>query len=130
MKSILGDTKLVLEEFLDDSVQNLMIVCTETEDSVLLLKTLTSIEEDPASQDIFLMFGQEFNDKTAYVSELIRSLEEQIGEVNHELERHDEHLQALPGSVSDVAADPEQRLCGTLQHVRTIVPRDRKIVWL
>ena len=130
MKSILGDTRLVLEEFLDHSVQNLMIVCTETEDSVLLLKTLTSIEEDPASQDIFLMFGQEFNDKAAYVSELIGSLEEQIGEVNHELARHDEHLQALPASVNDVTADPEQRLWGTLQHVRTIVPRDRKIVWL
>src|SRR5688572_928595 len=109
MKSILGDTKLVLEEFLDDSVQNMLIVCTETEDSVLLLKTLTSIEEDPGSRDIFLMFGQQFNNKAGYVGELIGSLEEQIGDVNRELARNGEYLEALPGSVSDFSAEPEER---------------------
>ena len=130
MKSILGDTKLVLEEFLNDSVQNLMVVCTETEDSVLLLKTLTSIEEDPGSQDIFLMFGQEFNNKADYVGELIAAIEGQVGDVNAELAKRNEHLEPLPASVADSGVEPEQRLFGALQHIRSIVPRDRKIIWL
>jgi tetratricopeptide (TPR) repeat protein len=130
MKSILGDTKLVLEEFLDDPVQNLLVVCTETEDSVLLLKTLTSIEEDPGSRDIFLMFGEEFGNKADYVGEVIAHLEGQISDVNGELAKRSEHLEGLPAWVSDSGAVPEQRLFGALRHIRTIVPRDRKIVWL
>ena len=129
MKSILNDTRRTFEEFFADSVQNTLIVCTETEDSVLLLKTLSSMEEDPASPDIFLMFGHEFTSQSEYVNEVIARLDEQIVDLNVELARSDERFEDLPPAV-DAAAEPVARLVASVDHIRGGVPRSSKLIWL
>jgi tetratricopeptide (TPR) repeat protein len=130
MKSILNDTRRTFEEFFADPSQNTLIVCTETEDSVLLLKTLSSMEEEPASPDIFLMFGHEFIGQSEYVSEVITRIEEQISDLNGELAKNNECFQALPETAVDEAAEPAARLVASVHHIRSNVPRSSKLICL
>ena len=130
MKSILNDTRRTFEEFFADPAQNMLIVWTETEDSVLLLKTLTAMEEDPTSPDIFLMFGHEYASQAEYVNEVVARLEEQIGQVNAELAKSDEGFDALPAGALDAAAEAEARLFAAVTHIRAAVSRGRRVIWL
>jgi tetratricopeptide (TPR) repeat protein len=130
MKSILNDTRRIFEEFFADPGQGMLVVWTETEDSVLLLKTLTSMEEDPASPDIFLMFGHEFASQAEYSDEVIARLAEQIDNLNEEMAKVGERFEGLPESAVDATVGPETRLFAAVQHIRRVVPRDSKVVWL
>ena len=129
MQAILAETRNTIQEYIDDSQQNMMILSTTNEGPVLFLKALDGIEEDPRCFDIFLKFGCDFKDRTQFLNEVISSLESHINLVNQQLTSKEKQLTPLPETITSSTGSLD-RLFDAMVHVRGVVPRDRKIVWL
>jgi tetratricopeptide (TPR) repeat protein len=108
-----------------------MLVSCEPEDSPLLLKSIDALEQDPAVPDIFLTFGHAFEDLDGYVRLILDAVRQQLEQVNEALtKRGDPVLAPCPLELEDEALLPAVKLCETMQYVRSLVPRDRQVVWV
>lgn len=108
-----------------------MIIICEPEHSPLLLKSLDVIEADPASPDIFLTFGHSFVKAETYVSELLSSLQQQYDQVNEALaQRGETPFGPFPLDTGNALLMPEVRLSNSVRHIRDVVPKDRKVIWI
>jgi tetratricopeptide (TPR) repeat protein len=108
-----------------------MLVACEPEDSPLLLKSVDALEQDPNVPDILLTFGHAFEYLDGYIEQILDSVRQQLVQVNEALtKRGDSALAPFPSELEDEALLPAIQLCDTMQYVRSIVPRDRQVVWI
>jgi tetratricopeptide (TPR) repeat protein len=125
------DIQTRFQGFMNSSCASTMLVACEPEDSPLLLKSLDALEQDPAVLDILLTFGHAFEDLDGYIEQILHSVHQQLVQVNEELtKRGDSALAPFPSELEDEALLPAIQLCDTMQYVRSIVPRNRRIVWI
>jgi tetratricopeptide (TPR) repeat protein len=125
------DIQTRIQGFMNSSRTSTMLVACEPEDSPLLLKSLDALERDPAVSDILLTFGHAFEYLDGYIEQILNSVHQQLVQVNEELtKRGDSALAPFPSDLEDEALIPAIQLCDTIQYVRSIVPRDRRIVWI
>src|SRR5581483_4926237 len=128
MRSLIRDLQSDLKAFLK-SRDNVLLVCCEHQDSALLLKTLEAIEDAPSNPDIFLKFSHEFETFRDYVAQVRIELVRQQEEVNRQLAgRNEESLAPVPDLPGPAA--PADLLSVLMRHVRKIVPKQRRVIWL
>lgn len=131
MQTLMKEIRGEFQSFIDDPQHRLLIVACASEHSALLLKNIDAIEQDPASPDIFLTFGHPFTKAEAYVKELLPSLQKQYDQVNEEFaKRGQSGLGPFPLESGNALLMPEVNLWGVVQHIRNVVPKDRKVVWI
>jgi tetratricopeptide (TPR) repeat protein len=131
MKSILKGIQADLREFIDRPDLSLLIVSCEIEHSAFLIKSLDALEQDPAVADIFLTFSHDFDNQSAYLEEILATLRRQITQINEELAKRNEPLVAdLPSELEDQSVLPAARLAKLLHHVRSVIPNDRRVIWI
>jgi tetratricopeptide (TPR) repeat protein len=131
MKRIIQDIQLRLRQFINSSRRRLLVISCAPENSTLLLKSFDAIEDDMAAPDIFLSFGHPFASAEPYVTEAIASLRRQFDQVNREMEkRGDPPLPALTEDPASGSLTPQARLLTCIQHLRGVVPRERRVIWL
>jgi tetratricopeptide (TPR) repeat protein len=134
MKRIIQDIQLHLKNFVNNSRRRLLVISCAPENSTLLLKSFDVIEDDPAVADIFLAFGHPFAGAEPYVDAAIASLRGQYDQVSGEfIKRGDNPLPPMPeepvgGSLTPPT--PEARLLNFIQHIRGVVPREQRVIWL
>ena len=131
MRVIVKEVEDTLRSFVNSTHHRALVIDCAPEHSPLLLKTIEAIEDDPAVPDIFLTFGHAFERADDYVGRVLVSLREQITQVNQQLtSRGDPPLRDIPPDVEDARLLPESRLVKALEHLRSVVPRGRQLVWL
>jgi tetratricopeptide (TPR) repeat protein len=131
MKRIIQDIQFRLMNFVNSSRRRLLVIHCAPESSPLLLKSFDAIEDDPAAPDIFLTFGHPFAGAEPYVAQAMASIREQYDHVSGELEkRGDLPLPALPEESVDASIAPERKLLNCIQHIRGVVPSERRVIWL
>lgn len=131
MRSIMREIQSTLRGFIKGSRHKLMIISCPPEHSVLLLKSLDAMEDDPASPDIFLAFGHPFDNAESYVEQALASVREQYEKVSEQLaERGDAALVPLAGEFDDSSVLPEIRMSKLVQHIRRVVPTGRQVIWI
>jgi tetratricopeptide (TPR) repeat protein len=131
MKSVMREIGAVFESFLCSSSERLLIVACEPENSVLLLKSLQTLEDALDNNDIFLTFGHPFRSIEDYAAQTTSLVREQLSAVNHESTgRGDIPLPDLPVELTSPSLNPMQQLVGLMQRVRTLTPIERRVLWL
>lgn len=131
MKRIIQDIQFRLMNFVNSSRRRLLVIHCAPENSPLLLKSFDAIEDDPAVPDIFLTFGHPFAGAEPYVAQVVASIREQYDLVSRELEKRGEvSLTALPEEPFDASITPERKLLSCIQHIRGVVPMERRVIWL
>jgi tetratricopeptide (TPR) repeat protein len=131
MRSFIQDIQTRFKGFMSSSCASTVLVACEAEDSPLLLKSLDALEQDPDVSDILLTFGHAFEDLDGYVRQILDSIRQQLVHVNEALtKRGDSALAPFPSVLEDEALLPAIKLRDTVQYIRGIVPRDRRIVWI
>jgi tetratricopeptide (TPR) repeat protein len=131
MRSFIQDIQARIQGFMNSSRTSIMLVACEPEDSPLLLKSIDALDQDPAVPDILLTFGHAFEDLGGYIEQILDSVRQQLVQVNEELtKRGDSALAPFPSELEDEALLPATQLCETMQYVRSMVPRDRRIAWI
>jgi tetratricopeptide (TPR) repeat protein len=131
MKSILQDLQADLRSFLTSPASHLLIISCETEHSALMLKSIDAFEQDPAMPEIFLIFSHSFENQSTYVEGILTNIREQVKQINEELAKSGDRLLTEPPiEVEDQSLLPPGKLLRILQHVRNLVPKDRRIVWI
>jgi tetratricopeptide (TPR) repeat protein len=131
MRFLIDEIRRSISSFISGSHHILMLLACEPEESALVLKTIDNLEDDPNVTDVFLTFGQPFDDVFSYVDAIIKSIQEQSDQLNIELaKRGDPPLSNFPEELKDSSAAPFDRLSKSMQYVRDIVPLGRRAVWI
>lgn|GEM_PF-2445074 len=135
MRSIMQDIQSGFQKFIGSGRQKILIVPCEPEHSAFLLKSLEAMEDDPASPDIFLIFGHSFANSKEYISQILPTIKQQIFMVNQELVKRDDaelsHLpEELPAEVSDEAQPPAIRLVKLMRHIEGLAGGERRVIWV
>lgn len=131
MQHIIQEIVDTLQGFIDHEERSVMLIEAKTEEAPLLLKTFGMVEEAETSPDVFLSFGDEFQDTRRYVELIIERQREQIELVNLELEKLNQPLLAeLPAELLERNKPSQLRLLELFAHTRQTVDADRQIIWI
>lgn len=108
-----------------------MLIEAETEEAPLLLKTFGMVEENELSPDVFLSFGDEFQDTRKFVELVLKRQREQIEQLNIELEKKDlEPLEQIPKELFERNSPSNARFLELFKHIRRIVDPERQVIWV
>ncbi len=108
-----------------------MLIEAEAEEGLLLLKTLSGLEDDELSPDIFASHTDSFSDARTYINALFENQNVQIESVNEALaERNEPLLEELPPELSKRNIINHERLIGITAHIRKIVQPERQVIWV
>src|SRR5262245_2850095 len=111
MKSILQEIQADLHDFISDPGLSLLVVSCEIEHSALMLKSLEALEQDPATPDLFLIFGHEFDHPSGYVEGILLTVRQQLAQLNEGLaESGAPPWPDLPDQAADPSLSPAARL--------------------
>lgn len=131
MLQIIQEVKEIFQNFIGDEEQSVMIIEDSLEEAPLLLKTYNVLEEDEESFDVFLSFGDDFQDTRRYVETAIERQREQLEEVNAELEKRDQpKRESIPEDVLERSSASQNRLRELFRHIRKISEPERRVIWL
>lgn len=130
MQHIVQEIVDTLQNFIADEELSLMLIEAKEEEAALVLKTFAMVEEDEQSPDIYLTFGDDFQDTRRYVELIIERQREQIELVNVELEKIEKpKIEPLPAELSERNKPSQERLLELFRHIRAQVEPERLIVW-
>jgi tetratricopeptide (TPR) repeat protein len=131
MQFLFEEIRRAVNGFVAGSHHVFMLLACEAEHSPLVLKTIDGLEDGPGVTDIFLTFGHDFENVVSYADKVVESLREQIEQLNTELgKRGEPGMPALPARLQDSLSSPMERMIEAMKHVRGIVPRGRRVVWV
>lgn len=131
MLQIIQEVKEIFQNFIGDEEQSVMLIEDTLEEAPLLLKTYNILEEDEESPDIYLSFGDDFQDTRHYVEAVIERQREQLEQVNAELEKLDRPtLELFPENVLERNSASQNRLKELFRHIRKISEPERRVIWL
>ncbi|MCU0239049.1 MAG: tetratricopeptide repeat protein, partial [Pyrinomonadaceae bacterium] len=131
MFQIINEVKEVIENFIADEDKSVMIIQDTLEESPLLLKVFGIIEESEESNDIFLSFGDEFQDTRRFVEAIIENQKLQIEALNIELEKIGrEKIAEIPKNLLERDKPSNARLELLFKHIRKNVEPERRVIWV
>ncbi len=131
MRQFLKEIQAPFTRFIRSRSSFMMLLQCDPEDSVLPLKSLENLENDPEDMDIFLRFGHPFESPHSYIEQVLALLRLQIEQVNQELtKRGDPPLPSMDAPAGRTSTKWSEALMGAVHHIRGIVPRQRRLVWL
>jgi len=131
MQHIIDDIKENLRNFIDEGAKTVLLIEAKAEESLLLLKTLSALEDDELSPDIFSSHTDSFTDARNYIDGLFENQKLQIESVNEALaERGEPLLEDFPAELANRSILNHDRLIGIASHVRRIVQPERKVIWV
>lgn len=131
MFQIINEVKEVIENFIADEDKSVMIIQDTLEESPLLLKVFGIVEESEESNDIFLSFGDEFQDTRRFVEAIIENQKLQIEALNIELEKVErEKIAEIPINLLERDKPSNARLELLFKHIRKNVEPERRVIWV
>jgi len=131
MRHIIQEIVDTLERFIDHEEQSVMLIEAETEEAPLLLKTFGMVEENELSPDIFLSYGDEFQDTRKFVELVLERQREQIEQLNIELEKKDlDTLEQIPVELFERNKPSNVRFLDLFAHIRKVVDPERQVIWV
>lgn len=131
MQHIIEEIRENFQVFIGDEEKSVLLVEAEAEEGLLLLKTLSLLEDDEFSPDIFASHTDGFSDARSYVSSLFENQSLQLESVNELLaEKGEPLLEEFPAELASRTILNHDRLLGIAAHVRKIVQPERKIIWV
>ena len=131
MRHIIQEIVDTLERFIDHEEQSIMLIEAETEEAPLLLKTFGMVEENELSPDVFLSYGDEFQDTRKFVELVLERQREQIEQLNIELEKKDlDTLEQIPEELFERNKPSNARFLELFAHIRKVVDPERQVIWV
>ncbi|NNF00941.1 MAG: tetratricopeptide repeat protein [Pyrinomonadaceae bacterium] len=131
MRHIIQEIVDTLESFVDHEEQSIMLIEAETEEAPLLLKTFGMVEENELSHDIYLSFGDEFQDTRKYVELVLERQQEQIEQLNIELEKKNlDTIRQIPSELFERNKPSKIRFFELMAHIRKVVDPERQVIWI
>jgi tetratricopeptide (TPR) repeat protein len=131
MQFLFEEIRRALKSFIAGSHHVLLLLACEPENSPLVLKTIDSLQDDPTVADIFLIFGHAFEKPFSYVDKVLESVRGQSEQLNVELAKRGEpSIPAFPAELGNSLSSPTDRILKAMEYVRTVVPKDRRVVWI
>jgi len=131
MQHIIEEIKENFQAFIGDEEKSILLIEAEAEEGLLLLKTLSLLEDDEFSPDIFASHTDGFSDARSYVNSLFENQSLQLESVNELLaEKGEPLLEEFPPELLNRTILNHDRLIGIAAHVRKIVQPERKVIWV
>jgi len=131
MQFVIQEIIDTLTGFLDSIDQRVMLIESLDEEAPLILKSFGMVEESEHVPDIFLSFGDNFEDIRRYVESIIERQRDQIEQLNVELAKVGRNpLEQLPPDVFQRDIPAYDRLLAVIRHHRKVIEPERQVIWV
>ena len=131
MQHIIQEIVDIMQDFVCDEEKRIMLIEDRIEEAPVLLKGFSIVEEDEQSSDVFLSFGDEFQDPRRFAELVIERQQEQIEQLNVELEKINKSpLPNVPSELLERDKPSQIRLFRLFRHIRETVEAERRVVWV
>ena len=132
MERLIQQIQRRLQAFVDQRDDSLAVVSCSDVDTAFVLQILRGMEQ-AAEDDVFILFGDPFEDADSWATLCMKRLSEELGIANQWLEEEQaEALPPMPAGVQDETRPGQDRMAEAMIFVRSLFPREggRRLIWI